>query len=529
MIKNDKNTLLSLNNSGEINDFFYKKISRVLDVDDQEFLSFCIDRALRLTSIGVSSNKEYKIFCGIDEAFSKLGKKKNYDIYKDILYNLKNDNINISNTNDYYYLILEATLKNNKLEKKAYPINMGALTDEIGEPHDIASWGVLVNKIYKAVNSGDMTLNNAIDYYSESLSSEAGERDNFKKWISYYKDGEHLKYSDSDLEQLNKTALYQFSPHGIGHYSGENKPYEDDSMPDFESLVSDSKKMEEGRNSYKVWKHKLNGACRRIDRLLRESEEHCTPDQYEELMTQLHRFNLMLGKLRFKVTAEDLAFKTANKFKKLGFHDGAKILLKAAQDQLPDEMPAETGPLESPDDLSEMAPLPEEQAPKSVAEQAADETEPVPLEDLPQIPGAAPGEYDKLAGPVSLADAAKKLEDVAGMLADRRVIRYLAEFDIMLDKLGIATMFPELAESQARLIEAYGYALTRVTKMLGMVSSSQTLMNETDNDVDKNNDGVSDLIQEEQPLTEEPQGVGEPSLEEAPPAITEDSPIIPGA
>ena len=46
----------------------------------------------------------------------------------------------------------------------------------------------------------------------------------------------------------------------------------------------------------------------------------------------------------------------------------------------------------------------------------------------------------------------------------------------MLDKIGIASMFPELAEAQSKLIESYSYALTRVTKMLGMLSNNKAIM-----------------------------------------------------
>ena len=65
------------------------------------------------------------------------------------------------------------------------------------------------------------------------------------------------------------------------------------------------------------------------------------------------------------------------------------------------------------------------------------------------------------------------------MLADRRVIRMLAEFDIILDKLGIASMFPELAESQSKLIDSFSYALTRVSKMMGQLSNARDLMQNT--------------------------------------------------
>ena len=83
-------------------------------------------------------------------------------------------------------------------------------------------------------------------------------------------------------------------------------------------------------------------------------------------------------------------------------------------------------------------------------------------------------------GDISLDDASEKLDEVAGMLADRRIIRLLAEFDIMLDKLGVASMFPELAESQSKLIDGYSYALTRVTKMMGQLSNAKSFVDSGD-------------------------------------------------
>ena len=110
--------------------------------------------------------------------------------------------------------------------------------------------------------------------------------------------------------------------------------------------------------------------------------------------------------------------------------------------------------------------------------ESSDLSEPVPLEKI-KTPEPRPGEYSKVLGDISLDDASNKLDEVAGMLADRRIIRLLAEFDIMLDKLGIASMFPELAESQSKLIDGYSYALTRVTKMMGQLSNAKSF---ADND-----------------------------------------------
>ena len=136
-----------------------------------------------------------------------------------------------------------------------------------------------------------------------------------------------------------------------------------------------------------------------------------------------------------------------------------------AEEALPAEAPSEEG----------VEPEAEEAGPTSGIPKA-DTVEPAALESIKPIPGARPGEYEELAGDIGLDDAATKLDEVAGMLADRRIIRQLAEFDIMLDRLGIASMFPELAESQSKLIDAYSYALTRVTKMMGQLANAKTLV-----------------------------------------------------
>ena len=158
------------------------------------------------------------------------------------------------------------------------------------------------------------------------------------------------------------------------------------------------------------------------------------------------------------------------------------MLAKIAQeisDEPPVQPPAQEVPSEEVPGLAqeEQEAGPSQQEQKSGVEvPEPDNVEPAKLRDIEPIPGPKAGEYDILAGDISLEDAAKKLDEVAGMLADRRIIRQLAEFDIMLDKIGIASMFPELAESQSKLIDAFSYALTRVTKMMGQLSNAKTLI-----------------------------------------------------
>jgi len=217
-------------------------------------------------------------------------------------------------------------------------------------------------------------------------------------------------------------------------------------------------------------------------------------DEYKPLAELLMHLSFRVTGLS-PTTASDITYQTANKLKKAGMDEGADILIKLAQEAPSIEeanMPVEPAPVapaaegvptpgEGQDMAPEAAQAPEE---ASEAEERAnamgvkknDEAESVPLEKITPIPGAAEGEYEGLTGDINLDDAATKLDEVAGMLADRRIIRLLAEFDIMLDRLGIASMFPELAESQSKLIDSYSYALTRVTKMMGQLANAKTLV-----------------------------------------------------
>jgi hypothetical protein len=383
------------------------------------------------------------------------------------------NSIPLKNPNDYFYLVFKSASNNNHIKKFAYPLMFGL--DETPEEFDIEKWGGLVHKIYDAVYSGDMNLQNAIDYYAGSLDEKSGEDDSFKKWLKYYQDGEHLKYSEED-DDIKKEA-FQFPLSAPGFYPPEN------GLQLKEPAFDESKEKAKKKMEYSEWKSKLYAAIRRIDKLLRQSEDHIDTDVHRDLADLLHSFDQEVRGLRHEVTASDLAYKYANKFKKRGFSSGSDVLRKYSQEAAPEAeemLPDDFSPeLENREDVPEPADIPIEGPTEPVAE-APVGPEGSLEKALSGESGARAGEYEALAGEISLHDAVIKLEEIAGRLADRRTIRLLAEFDIMLDKIGIAPMFPELAEAQSKLIDGYSYALTRVTKMLGMLSSGKSLVEISD-------------------------------------------------
>lgn len=400
------------------------------------------------------SEKDLKILA----SFYNLGKQSIKGFNQDILEEamaIAKQHIEPKNLNDFYSILVYATKSVKKITKVAYPQLPLIATNDFDREFDIDKWAKLVYKIYDAVISRDMSLKNAIDYYASTLDRKSQEDFKFKKWIQYHLEGDGKKYAKKE-EVMKKQSDFQFGLNGSNFYYPETIPIPERESFSVEEKLSNEIRDAERKKELQEWKKKLDGAIRRIDKLIRTIDD---PTVTEELFNSLHNFNMTVQKAKNNITASDIVFRTANSFRKVGFDEGYNILVKTAQE-------LENMPEENVETL--------EQAPPS-NQQAQPETKD-PIERVYEAPsGARKGEYEKLDQDISIEDAIAKLEEVAAKLSDRRVIRLLAEFDIMLDKIGIAAMFPELAESQSKLIESYSYAMVRVTKMLGMLSSGKSL------------------------------------------------------
>jgi len=266
-------------------------------------------------------------------------------------------------------------------------------------------------------------------------------------------------------------------------YSGDvNEGYSSyDSDPNV--LKAKEIKNDKGRKMEVRVRRLLNG-------MMKSLQEMDMPyESYEQAAQNI--FDLMgIFKKQFsKKTLADATYRTSNSLKKLGLDNHSEELRKFSQELEAEQaapQPEQVATPEAAASEGEAAPAqpaeaktPEEKKEDEVLKKM-DESESFDVRKI-KTPGPEEGEYSDLVNPnLQLEDAAQKLDDVASMLADRRVIRMLAEFDIMLDQLGIASMFPELAESQSKLIDAFSYALTRVSKMMGQISNAKTLMGASD-------------------------------------------------
>ncbi len=493
-----------------INKYFKKKLGLLKESSLES--SSLYSKAEDLSALGIDSDRKMKAYL----LLKKAGKNLSSNITEDQVFKVFSSNYNnIKNINDAYYYLVKSGGKN--IKKSAYINSHHNYYDLIDEEFDIQKWADLVHKIHDAVVKGDMTKDNAVDYYSNYLDIEKDEDVSFKKWFKYYSDGDHLKYSSAKEVRMKKESIYisdlgqgnsPYSSGGSSSYlnksTGFNMPgdsFGEGTLP--ESLVG-KKRVKQNDASDKVaekklsdeefgrWKSKLHAACRRIDKLLR-NDKYLDSEKYMSLAELLMNLSSNVQGLKLAASASDATYRAANTLNKFGHNLEADILKKVAQEvpmppppqaAPPAEaaVPMPPGPEGAPALGQPEAPPAEGGGIRDVME-AAGGAEPASLKDIDPIPGARPNEYEELAGDISLDDAALKLDEVAGMLSDRRIIRLLAEFDIMLDKIGIASMFPELAESQSKLIDAFSYALTRVTKMMGQLSNAKTIIDSKPNAV----------------------------------------------
>jgi hypothetical protein len=466
----------------KINKYFYEKLVKLSSgVGSDEFVGLT-KRARYLSSLSISSDEKLSQYLTVKSAASEIGAALTDSNIRKILES------DIKSKNDAYYMIVKARMTSKGITKLAYP-NYGLSPEAITEEYNVNAWLELVYKIYNSVETGEMSKENALEYYSNSLDEK--EKVGFLKWFDYYSAGEHLKYSLEEELDMKKKAVYQS---GLGQSGGaysatNNMPGNSFDGGTFQEVSQRPARNSEEKNAFSTWKQQLYGAIRRVDKLIR-SDRYVDHEEYRDLSEALNSLSILAKKVKLARTLSDVTYKTASTFERAGANEAAGILKKIAQ-EVPSDEPISHAPQVEPTQESVPAAQPPEaelaiptsDEPEEAADSksgfkvpSADEVEPKDLKEIMPMPGARPGEYEELAGDVSLEIASAKLDEVAGMLADRRVIRQLAEFDIMLDKIGIASLFPELAESQSKLIDAFSYSLTRVTKMMGQLANARVLV-----------------------------------------------------
>lgn len=73
---------------------------------------------------------------------------------------------------------------------------------------------------------------------------------------------------------------------------------------------------------------------------------------------------------------------------------------------------------------------------------------------------------------VKISDVIERLEALADVFRNREISRQMAIIDLFMDRLGIATFFPSLAEASTKTLESNQYALTRIEDIISKLRGS---------------------------------------------------------
>lgn len=213
-------------------------------------------------------------------------------------------------------------------------------------------------------------------------------------------------YEEGTTEKYNvKTAGFDFTqlPSSL-----VNRKDESVDLSTYKKPEPTEKEMELQRA--KQYKMKMYSRLRSLRRLLERYSDVLPHHNLDSLRDEIHALEKSIGRLNVYAVMKDCTIRTANKIKALGFSEGSDILYKIAEEPI----------------------------------------------SYTQTNSAT----------YKMKEALNKLEYVGKALKTRDLIRELAAADILLNDIGIASMFSEIANSQSKLIEAFGYASTKIEDVI---------------------------------------------------------------
>ena len=106
-----------------------------------------------------------------------------------------------------------------------------------------------------------------------------------------------------------------------------------------------------------------------------------------------------------------------------------------------------------------------------IAEDAAESAKHL-VEHLPAPMSPTPNLTSGTRPQIQVSTIVDRLEGISKVLKSRDIIRELAAIDILLNELGMASLFPELTDSQSKLIESFGYASNKIESAVAKLRGS---------------------------------------------------------
>lgn len=413
-----------------INDYAARKLADLnKDGLSEDLWQEAIDDYRAASDAGVTNDRDFNTFFYINLFADDLLKqalgikisKEEIEEFKHYLFEHRTE-LGLNDLSAFRTAVDSWVAAHSEFNKTAHPNNGMAM--HIGSQYDMKKWNALLLQASNMIRTG-MAKESAFERVASNLSIP--ERYNFLLWLKYNNDKEFEKYDVNDKIKERESVLRggmknKIASDGqfyyIPKFMSVHEPQPTEEMP-----ARDWQADEQYAIDFEAARNKLMSRVFAIDKLLERYRKVIKEDQVDAVEDALAELRKRIKKLKLASTVRDSIIKTANILNKLDFKDGADELIAIAADEL-----LEGGPTK-------------------VIEHKS--------------PTVAPETRE-----VALDAAINKLVDISSVLKNRDLVRSLAEIDLMLHKLRMASFFPEIQEAQSKLIDAFGYASNKVEDLL---------------------------------------------------------------
>lgn len=418
---NLKNKILDAHSNGRLNDYMRDRLMKSVDFGvDEQLLDDALYDAEDASKLGVGSDKDYAIrFCILtlgDDILQDTFDRKIDDDERNGLVKYILENQDERHLKDLVGLrILIYKWLCDKHEKKAYP-NTGGV-DYRMPTYDTNKWAMIAKKMYMRMKTQGMDREQALKEATKDWDSD--EAFKFDKWLNYYESGNTEKYNVKTAQtkqalfpsmfDTSETPRSNVSPSFMSAYKAREKQQRQEER---QRKREEQQKIE--RQEYiKRTKRQMKSRLKSLWNLVHRFNDLLPKSNVDNILSLIHYLDVNIGKLQTEASIRDVMVRTAHQIRKEGLDEGADFLVEAADEP--------------------------------IMEQAVES-----IDTDPQRPN------------VQLHSVVSRLEVISKMLKSRDIIRSLASVDILLNELGIASLTPELGDTQAKLNDAFSYASNKV-------------------------------------------------------------------
>jgi hypothetical protein len=412
--------ILDAHNDGRVNDYMKDRLLKATEFGvNEQLLDDALSDAESASKMDIKSDQDYAVrFCILNLADDLMddtfGRKIDDDERNSLVQYV------LQNQEDKYLKdlvglrIITYKWLCDKHNKKAYPNTYGM---EHQEPtYNTNKWAATAKKMYMLMRVQGLGREDALMTITKNWDMD--EKFKFDNWLRYYESGNTEKYNVKTASTTKEALLpsdmvepteprSNVSPSFMAAYKIKEK--------EEHRKEKERREKQERADLVTLTKRQMKSRLKSLWNLVHRFNDLLPKSSVDDILNLIHHLDVSISRLQTEASVRDCMVRTANQIRKVGFDEGADLLMKIAEEP--------------------------------VSEKVIESIEPIEQKTQPNI---------------QVSTIISRLEVLGKMLKARDLVRNLASIDILLNELGMASLFPELGDSQSKLNDAFGYASTKI-------------------------------------------------------------------